>query len=111
MAPLPKVPGMPTRAIIDAVEIVAEQGSKVGRPLIAEINLDADYRQFIPLFGKHLREIRPLGTDVRILCTFGADRQLVLIYAGDKAGDWKRWYRTAIPAAAALYAAYLKERT
>lgn len=107
---LPDVPAMPTRAIVAAVDFVAEGGPAVGRPLVGEIALDPDYRNLIPVFGNHLKEIRPLGTDVRILCLFSAERRLVLLYAGDKAGDWKRWYRTAIPAAAALYAAYLKER-
>jgi hypothetical protein len=100
---------MPTRAILDAIDYAAEGGPSVGRPIVAEINLDPDYRDLIPVFGKHLKEIRPLGTDIRILCTFSPDRVLVLLYAGDKAGDWKRWYRTAIPAAAELYSAYLKE--
>ena len=47
--------------------------------------------------------------DIRILCTFGPDRTLVLLYAGDKAGEWNRWYRTAIPEAARLYREYLDD--
>jgi hypothetical protein len=34
---------------------------------------------------------------------------LILLYAGDKEGDWNRWYRTAIPAAARLYGQYLTD--
>ncbi|BCJ56911.1 hypothetical protein Jiend_03330 [Micromonospora endophytica] len=34
----------------------------------------------------------------------------VLLIAGDKSGQWKRWYREAIPEAEQLYATYLKER-
>ena len=100
LAPLPPVPGKPTQA---------EHGPSAGRPIVAEISLDPDYREYIPLFGHHLKEIRPLGTDIRILCTFTADRTLVLLYIGDKAGDWKRWYRRAIPEAARLYIEYLRE--
>ncbi len=106
MANLPDHPEMPTRAIIDAVDYVAEFGPAVGRPLVGEISLEPDYREHVVLFGRHLKEIRPLGTDVRILCTFNADRRLVLLYAGDKAGDWKKWYRIAITAAARLYERY-----
>lgn len=110
VAALPNVPAMPTRAIVAAVDFVAEGGPAVGRPLVGEISLDPDYRQFVALFGNHLKEIRVPGTDVRILCTFSAERRLVLLFAGDKSGDWNRWYRTAIPAAAELYSAYIKER-
>lgn len=45
--------------------------------------------------------------DIRILFTFGPDRTLVLLYAGDKAGAWNTWYRRAIPEAARLYRGYL----
>lgn len=109
MAPLPMYPGQPTRAIIEAVDYVTDLGPAARRPVLGEIVLEPDYREFVPLFGHHLREIRPLGTDVRILCTFAPDRTLVLLYAGDKVGQWNRWYRTAIREAAALYERYLRE--
>jgi hypothetical protein len=111
IADLPPYPEKPTGAIFDAVDAVAEGGPAVGRPLVDVINLEPDYRKFIPLFGRHLKEIRPLGTDIRILSTFGPDRTLVLLYAGSKAGDWNRWYRDAIAAAARLYRAYLEEKS
>ena len=106
---LDPVPAMPMRSIVDAVDFVAEGGPVVGRPLVGEVSLEPDYRQFVKVFGRHLKEIRPLGTTVRILCTFTSDRRLVLLYAGDKEGDWNRWYRTAIPAAARAYEEYLTE--
>ena len=49
------------------------------------------------------------GELIRILAIYGPDRTLVLLYAGDKAGDWNRWYRTAIPEAARLYKEYLRD--
>lgn len=73
------------------------------------IGLEPDYREFIPLFGKHLKELRPLGTEIRILFIFGPDRTLVLLYGGNKEGEWTRWYRTAIPEAARLYRKYLED--
>jgi hypothetical protein len=33
----------------------------------------------------------------------------VLLVAGDKAGQWNRWYAEAIPMAEQRYEAYLKE--
>lgn len=110
MADLPDYPGQPTRGIVDAVDYVAQMGPTTGRPIVGEISLDPDYRDLIAIFGKHLKEIRPLGTDVRILFTFGPDRALVLLYAGDKQGEWNRWYQRAIPEAARLYVEYLEGR-
>lgn len=104
---LPQYPAQPTRAIIDAVDHVAEVGPAARRPILGEIVLLPDYPAEAALFGHRLRELRPLGTDVRVLCTFGPDQTLVLLHAGDKAGDWHHWYRKAIREAAAAYRVYL----
>jgi hypothetical protein len=37
-------------------------------------------------------------------------RSAILLVAGDKAGNWKQWYRQAIPRAEQLLVIYLKER-
>ena len=37
-------------------------------------------------------------------------RSAILLVAGDKAGQWSRWYAKAIPHAERLYETYLKER-
>jgi hypothetical protein len=41
---------------------------------------------------------------------FDPYRSAVLLVAGDKSGQWNRWYRTAIPEAERLYEDYLDER-
>ncbi len=109
LAPLDPFPAQPMRAILDAMDRLEEDGPALGRPLVHVINLDPDYRDVVPLFGRHLKELRPLGTDVRILFTFGPDRTLVLLYAGDKEGQWTKWYRGAIAEAARLYRQYLED--
>jgi hypothetical protein len=38
-------------------------------------------------------------------------RSAILLVAGDKSGNWKQWYREAIPRAERLLETYLKERT
>jgi Phage derived protein Gp49-like (DUF891) len=61
----------------------------------------------------NLKQLRPgsSGTsEVRILFIFDPARNAVLLIAGDKSGRWQEWYREAIPAAEAIYEAYLKER-
>ena len=49
-------------------------------------------------------------SEVRILFIFDPARNPVLLIAGDKSGRWQEWYREAIPAAEAIYEAYLKEQ-
>jgi len=47
---------------------------------------------------------------VRILLVFDPWRSAVLLVAGDKSGQWTKWYRTAISQAERLYEDYLAER-
>jgi hypothetical protein len=89
-----------------AVERLAEIGPTLGRPTVAEVDLSresAALREALP----HLKELR-VGSSIRVLFTFGPDRVPVLLVAGDKAGDWHGWYRTAIAEAARGYAEYLR---
>src|SRR5690606_5611306 len=41
--------------------------------------------------------------EIRILFAFDPWRSAILLIAGDKAGQWQRWYREAIPRAEQLY--------
>lgn len=85
----------------DAVELLAERGPALGRPLADRISGS----------GLHnLKELRPGSagrTEIRILYIFDAQRQAVLLVAGDKAGNWNRWYPDAIKIAEDRYARYL----
>lgn len=45
-----------------------------------------------------------------MLFCFDPWRSAILLIVGDKSGQWRRWYRDAIPEAEELYAEYLKER-
>jgi len=49
-------------------------------------------------------------SEVRILFILRPGAHAVLLIAGDKSGRWQEWYREAIPAAEAIYEAYLKEQ-
>lgn len=98
-----------TEALADqfdaAVERLAEVGPTLGRPVVAEVDL-RDYPAAIrSLFA--LKELR-VGT-IRVLFAFGPDRVPVLLFAGDKSGEWTRWYPRAIREAARLYGDYLAE--
>ncbi len=61
----------------------------------------------------NLKELRPPSagaSEIRILLVFDPWRSAILLVAGDKPGQWDRWYRTAIPRAEQLYEDYLAER-
>jgi hypothetical protein len=49
-------------------------------------------------------------SEIRILLVFDPWRSVILLVAGDKSGQWDKWYRTAIPRAEQLYDDYLAER-
>jgi hypothetical protein len=42
-------------------------------------------------------------SEIRILLVFDPWRSAILLVAGDKSGQWDKWYRTAIPRAEPLY--------
>lgn len=58
----------------------------------------------------NLKELRPGSaghTEIRILYIFDPQRRAVLLVAGDKTGQWARWYRDAIKLAEDRYARFL----
>lgn len=88
----------------DAIYALSCSGPALGRPLVDTV---------IGSKLKNLKELRPGSSgasEARILFVFDPWRSAILLVAGDKAGKWSRWYRTAIPRAEQLYEIYLKER-
>jgi len=45
-----------------------------------------------------------------LLFVFDPWRSAILLVAGDKTGQWHKWYEEAIPQAEQLFALYLEER-
>jgi hypothetical protein len=59
------------------------------------------------------QELRPGSrgrSEIRILFVFDPWRSAILLVAGDKAGNWTKWYARMIPRAEQFYEIYLKER-
>jgi len=87
-----------------AILVLERNGPAEGRPLVDSIT------------GSRLadmKELRPPSTgrsEIRILLVFDPWRGAILLVAGDKSGQWAKWYRTAIPRAEQLYDEYLAER-
>lgn len=88
--------------ISQAVEALRIDGPALGRPLVDTVKGSK---------LSNLKELRPGSagaSEVRLLFVFDPRRQAVILVGGDKAGNWKGWYRTAIPIAEAAYADHLK---
>ncbi|MEU4688340.1 type II toxin-antitoxin system RelE/ParE family toxin [Actinoplanes sp. NPDC023714] len=89
------------RSVNVAIEMLAEIGPGLGRPMVDTLQGSS--------IG-NLKELRPRsGRDVaiRVLFVFDPWSQAVLLVAGNKAGNWDRWYKTAIPIAEGAYETWL----
>ncbi len=87
--------------ISDAIDQLVELGPGLGRPLVDRIQGS----QF-----HNMKELRPPSTgtsEIRMLFAFDPAREAIFLVAGDKAGNWNRWYRQAIPIADERYTEHL----
>jgi hypothetical protein len=87
-----------------AILVLERNGPAEGRPLVDSI---------VASRIANMKELRPPSsgrTEIRILLVFDPWRSAILLVAGDKSGQWDKWYRTAIPRAEQLYDDYLAER-
>lgn len=53
-----------------------------------------------------MKELRPGSagrSELRILFAFDPARSAIMLIAGDKAGNWVRWYRKNVPVADDLF--------
>ncbi len=87
-----------------AIDKLEHDGPILGRPLVDRIEGSRHH---------HMKELRPGSagrSEIRILFVFDPERRAVLLVAGDKAGNWKRWYDKFIPIADRRYDAWLSEQ-
>jgi hypothetical protein len=82
------------------VELLEERGPALGRPACDTLEGGRN---------PNLKELRPLGTNVRILFVFDPRRTAILLVGGDKTGRWNEWYNEMIPVAERLYEEHLEE--
>jgi hypothetical protein len=83
-----------------AIGMLEQGGPALGRPLVDHITTSRHQR---------MKELRPLGTSIRILFCFDPRRTAIMLLRGDKAANWETWYLQAVPQADALYDEYLEE--
>ncbi|TMR97976.1 type II toxin-antitoxin system RelE/ParE family toxin [Nonomuraea basaltis] len=91
--------------IEEALDELSLQGPKLGRPLVDRIHHSRVLHNL-----KELRPRVPGEAEIRLLFVFDPTREAIVLVAGDKAGEWNRWYRTSIPLAEERYAEYLAEK-
>lgn len=87
--------------VIAALELLAERGPSLGRPVVDSV---------VGSRHKNMKELRPGSSgrsELRVLFAFDPDRRAIMLVAGDKAGNWQKWYRTNIPLAEHLFAEHL----
>ena len=87
-----------------AILILERNGPSEGRPLVDSVTASRI---------ANMKELRPPSagrSEIRILLVFDPWRAAILLVAGDKSGQWEKWYRSAIPRAERMYEDYLAER-
>lgn len=89
-------------SVSKAIEALSEEGPALGRPLVDTIKGSR---------LANLKELRPGSagsSEVRLLFVFNPERHAVILVGGDKSGNWRDWYHSAIPAAEAAYDEHLR---
>ena len=88
--------------VIAAIELLAERGPQLGRPIVDTVTGSRH---------KNMKELRPGSagkSELRALFAFDQRRKAIFLVAGDKVGNWKRWYRTNISIADDRFDEHLK---
>ena len=91
-----------TDLVTAAIDLLEENGPSLGRPVVDHIKGSRHH---------NMKELRPGSTgqsEMRLLFAFDPLRRAVLLVAGDKAGNWKRWYNRNIPIADNRYDEWLR---
>lgn len=79
--------------LIAAVRELRDSGPALGRPLADTVRGSRH---------RNMKELRPGSSgrsEIRVLFAFDPQRQAILLVAGDKSGQWRQWYKRAIPLA------------
>jgi hypothetical protein len=86
--------------IEEALDELAISGPLLGRPLVDRIHGSKIHNL------KELRPRVPGRAEVRLLFVFDAEREAIVLVAGNKAGRWNAWYAEAVLLAEERYTAY-----
>ncbi|GAB3807367.1 hypothetical protein GCM10028798_31760 [Humibacter antri] len=90
------------RRVIAAATVLSQDGPQLDRPLVDSIEGSRHNNM------KELRTSSNAVSAIRILFAFDPQRQAILLVAGNKAGNWRRWHRENIPKADDLFDEHVK---
>lgn len=79
--------------VVAAIELLEERGPQLGRPLVDTVSSSRH---------RNMKELRPGSSgrsELRLLFAFDPERSAIMLTAGDKPGNWTRWYGKNIPLA------------
>ncbi|WP_343708193.1 type II toxin-antitoxin system RelE/ParE family toxin [Mycobacterium sp.] len=84
--------------LIAALEQLEEYGPVTRRPFVDTLEGSAH---------PNMKELRPRpttgGAHIRVLFAFDIQSRAIMLVAGDKAGNWTKWYATNVPIAERLF--------
>ena len=83
-----------------AVEKLEERGPALPRPFADTVEGSRH---------SNMKELRPLGTNIRVLFASDPRRMAILLIGGDKTDRWREFYEEMIPVADDLYDEHLDE--
>ena len=83
-----------------AVEKLEERGPALPRPLADTVEGSRH---------SNMKELRPLGTNIRVLFAFDPRRMAILLIGGDKTDRWRKFYEEMVPVADDLYDEHLDQ--
>ncbi|WP_036961989.1 type II toxin-antitoxin system RelE/ParE family toxin [Pseudoclavibacter soli] len=89
--------------VVAALEILAERGPQLGRPLVDTVSGSRH---------RNMKELRPGSgghSELRMLFAFDPERRAILLVAGDKRGNWKKWYTKSIAVADDRFDSHLEQ--
>lgn len=88
--------------VVAAIELLEDRGPQLGRPLVDTVSSSRH---------RNMKELRPGSSgrsELRVLFAFDPERSAIMLIAGDKAGNWMRWYKKSIPVADELFDDHLR---
>ena len=86
---------------MDCISELTRQGPQLGRALVGKLSGS---------IVANLKELRPITNQhghIRIIFAFDPKRQAILLLAGDKRGQWEKWYKKHIPIAEQMFLEHL----
>jgi len=89
--------------VVAAIELLEDRGPQLGRPIVDTVAASRH---------RNMKELRPGSSgrsELRVLFAFDPKRSAIMLFAGDKAGNWTRWYTKSIPLADDLFDDHLSK--